>query len=93
MENSTDMPSKGKAHDDVVRDLNLKIIEVTTRIKEHYPQLTKFLEEMPIAAVTDEKNVDVTLRNLRSYYDSLNTMLNKYISEQPDNSNQIQFIN
>jgi hypothetical protein len=92
MKNSTDKPSKGKAHDDVERDLNLKIIEVTTRIKEHYPQLTKFLEEMPIA-VTEEKNVDVTLMNLRSYYDSLNTMLNKYISEQPDNSNQPQFIN
>jgi hypothetical protein len=38
---------------------------------------------MPIA-VADDKNVEITLRNLRSYYDSLNTMLNKYISEQPD---------
>ncbi len=92
MKNSTGKQSKSKTHDDAERDLNLMIIEVTTKIKDHYPQLTKFLEEMPIA-VADEKNVDVTLRNLRSYYDSLNTMLNKYISEQPDNSNQPQFIN
>ena len=83
MENSTSDPTKSHAYEDVERDLNLKIIEVTNRIKDHYPQLTKFLEEMPIA-VTDETNVEVTLRNLKSYYDSLNTMLNKYISEQPD---------
>jgi hypothetical protein len=91
MENSTDKPANSKAHDDLERDLNRKIIEITTRIKDHYPQLTKFLEEMPIAA-TDETNMEVTLRNLKSYYDSLNTMLNKYISEQSDNSNQSQFI-
>jgi len=83
MENTTDKPANSKAHDDMETDLNLRIIEITTRIKDHYPQLTKFLEEMPIA-VTDETNVEVTLRNLKSYYDSLNTMLNKYISEQPD---------
>jgi hypothetical protein len=92
MENTTDKPANSKAHDGMETELNLKIIEVTNRIKDHYPQLTKFLEEMPIA-VTDETNVEVTLRNLKSYYDSLNTMLNKYISEQPDNSNQTQFIN
>jgi hypothetical protein len=83
MENSTSDPTKSQAYEDVERDLNLKIIEVTNRIKDHYPQLTTFLDEMPIA-VADDKNVEITLRNLRSYYDSLNTMLNKYISEQPD---------
>ena len=83
MENSTDKPTNSKAHDDMENDLNLKIIEITTRIKDHYPQLTSFLDEMPIA-VTDEKNPEVTLRNLKSYYDSLNAILNKYISEQPD---------
>jgi hypothetical protein len=83
MENSTSDPTKSKAYEDAERDLNLKIIEVTKRIKDHYPQLTTFLDEMPIA-VADDKNVEITLRNLRSYYDSLNTMLNKYISEQPD---------
>jgi hypothetical protein len=83
MENSTSDPTKSQAYEDVERDLNLKIIEVTNRIKDHYPQLTRFLDEMPIA-VADDKNVEITLRNLRSYYDSLNTMLNKYISEQPD---------
>ncbi len=83
MENSTSDPTKSKAYEDMERDLNLKIIEVTNRIIDNYPQLTKFLSEMPIA-VKDDKNAEVTLRSLRSYYDSLNTLLNKYISEQSD---------
>ena len=70
-----------KVSEDLVRDLNLKIIRVTQEIKDHYPELTKFLEEMPVT-VPDEKDATITLRSLKSYYDSLNSILNNYISEQ-----------
>ena len=70
-----------KVSEDLVRDLNIKIMRVTQEIKDHYPELTKFLEEMPVT-VPDEKDATITLRSLKSYYDTLNSILNNYISEQ-----------
>ena len=80
MENSCEQHIN-KVSEDLVRDLNLKIIRVTQEIKDHYPELTKYLEEMPVT-VPDEKDATITLRSLKSYYDSLNSILNNYISEQ-----------
>jgi hypothetical protein len=70
-----------KVSEELVRDLNLKIMRVTQEIKDHYPELTKFLEEMPVT-VPDDKDINITLKSLKSYYDSLNSVLNNYISEQ-----------
>lgn len=83
MENLTDKQLKSKEHEDLERDLNLKIIQVTMKIKDHYPELIKFLEEIPVT-IPDETNMEITLKNLKSYYDSLNSMLNKYILEQSE---------
>ena len=80
MENSCEQHIN-KVSEDLVRDLNIKIMRVTQEIKDHYPELTKFLEEMPVT-VPDEKDATITLRSLKSYYDSLNSILNNYISEQ-----------
>ena len=80
MENSCEQHIN-KVSEDLVRDLNLKIMRVTQEIKDHYPELTKFLEEMPVT-VPDEKDATIKLRSLKSYYDSLNSILNNYISEQ-----------
>lgn len=83
MENLTNKQLKSKEHEDLERDLNLKIIQVTMKIKDHYPELIKFLEEIPVT-IPDETNMEITLKNLKSYYDSLNSMLNKYILEQSE---------
>jgi hypothetical protein len=81
MKNLTDKQLKQKEHEDLERELNLKIMQVTTEIKDHYPELIKFLDEMPVT-VPDEKDMEITLKNLKSYYDSLNSILNNYITEQ-----------
>ena len=81
MENLTDKQLKSKEHEDLERDLNLKIMQLTQEIKDHYPELIKFLDEMPVT-IPDEKDVEITLKSLKSYSDSLNTILNDYISEQ-----------
>jgi len=81
MENLNNKQRKSKEHEDIERELNLKIMQVTTEIKSHYPELIKFLEEMPVT-VPDETNMEITLTNLKSYYDSLSSVLNNYISEQ-----------
>ena len=83
MKTPTDNQLKSKEHEDLERDLNLKIMQVTTEIKVHYPELMKFTEEIPVT-IPDEKNMEITLKNLKSYYDSLSSMLNKYILEQSE---------
>lgn len=61
--------------------LNTKILKVIMTIREHYPELIKFLEELT-DAIPDKKDPDITLKNLSAYYETLQSMLNKYILEQ-----------
>lgn len=63
-------------------DLNADILKLTMRIKEQHPELSSFIEEMPVT-IPDEKNPEITRTNLTAYYDSLNALLNKYIQEHP----------
>lgn len=60
------------------KELNSKILKLTMRIKDKYPELSKYLEEMPVT-IPDEKNPKITPENLNAYYTSLNAILNKYI--------------
>lgn len=63
------------------KNLNSKILEITMRITNQYPELSKYLEEMPVT-IPDAKHPEITLENLNAYYNSLTTILNKYILEQ-----------
>ena len=62
------------------KDLNAKILKITMTIKDQYPELSQYLEEMQ-DTIPDQKYPEITLKNLRSYYDSLSAILNKYILE------------
>ncbi|MBC7863696.1 MAG: hypothetical protein IAF38_12025 [Bacteroidia bacterium] len=64
------------------KELNAKILKITMRIKDQHPELSKYIEEMQVTIPSD-KNPEVTLAHLRTYYESLNTMLGKYILEHP----------
>ncbi|MCE9539646.1 MAG: hypothetical protein K8R85_10560 [Bacteroidetes bacterium] len=57
-------------------------MKITLKIKDQYPELSKYIEEMPVT-IPDEKKPEITLKNLNSYYDSLNDVLNKYLLEHP----------
>ena len=70
-------------------DLNLKILKTTLLIKDKYPELSKYIEEMKVT-IPDETNPQITLKNLQAYYDSLNSMLNNYILEHPEKTKQKQ---
>lgn len=72
-------------NEEIEKDLNAKILKVTMTIKEHYPELVGFLEEMP-ETIPDEKDPEITLKNLSAYYESLNSMLSKYKLEHPKGS-------
>lgn len=64
------------------KELNSKILKITMTIKEKYPELSKYIEEMQ-ETIPDEKNPDITLQNLKKYADSLTSMLSNYILEHP----------
>lgn len=63
--------------------LNSKILKITMIIKDKYPELSKFIEEMP-ETIPTEKNPEITQKNLQEYFVTLNSMLNKYLLEHPE---------
>ncbi|MBV5314317.1 MAG: alpha/beta fold hydrolase [Prolixibacteraceae bacterium] len=64
------------------KELNAKILRITMVIKDHYPELSKYLDEMPVT-IPSEKDPEVTLNLLKEYYESLHSILNKYKIEFP----------
>jgi len=69
-------------YEQIERDLNSDILKITMRIKDYYPELSKYLEEMP-ETIPSENDPEITLKNLKSYYESLNSLLNKYKEDSP----------
>jgi len=82
MENKSTNNSGPENDKDAEKDLNAKILKITMMIKDQYPELSQFLEEMP-TTIPNEKHPDVNLQNLKNYYDSLTALLNKYKLEHP----------
>ena len=79
-------PEKTYNNEDAEADLNSKILKITVTIMDRYPELSKYIEEMPVT-IPNEKNTDVTLNNLRTYYESMSLILNKYKPEHPSIEN------
>ncbi len=87
MENNKSIIPSTSKHDFVTqaeseKDLNAKILAITMTIKEKHPELSKFIEEMPVS-IPDEIHPEITIKNLQAYYDSLNALLIKYMLEKP----------
>ena len=58
-------------------DLNDDILKITMLIEEKFPELSKYVDEMPVSA-PDAVNPAVNQKNLQDYYDSLLALLKKY---------------
>jgi two-component system OmpR family response regulator len=61
------------------KEFNSRILKITMNIMEKHPELYKYIEEMS-ETIPDSFDPEVNLKNLKTYYDSLNAMLNKYVS-------------
>lgn len=59
------------------KELNTKIIDVTMQIQKEFPELSKYLNEMPITIPTD-KNPEISSSILKIYYESLLRLLTSY---------------
>lgn len=58
-------------------DLNNKIIAITMRIQKEFPELSKYLNEMPITIPVDD-NPKINADILNNYYESLFEFLSSY---------------
>lgn len=56
---------------------NAKILEITLTIQHQFPELSKYMAEMPVT-MPDEKHPEITLNNLSGYYESLENLLKNY---------------
>lgn len=64
------------------KQLNDDILKIIMTIKEQSPELSKYLEELPLT-IPDDESPEIALRNLEEYYESLKSLLKKYQLEHP----------
>lgn len=69
--------TKNLVYEHLENYLNSRILKITTIIKNQYPELLEFLNEMPVA-IPSEMSPEITLNNLKTYGESLNSLLKKY---------------
>lgn len=67
------------------KELNEDILKITMLIQEKYPELSKFITEMPVT-VPNTESPEINNQHLLNYYDSLKTLVDKY-KEAPENTN------
>lgn len=65
--------------------LEQNIIKITTTIKQEYPELSKFIIEMP---ENNSESEEVTIKSLEEYYNSLEDLLNKYAKTHSETENK-----
>ncbi len=58
-------------------ELNEKIVKITMTIQSEFPELMKFLNEMPVT-IPDAKNPEINSIILEDYFNSLQNLLRKY---------------
>jgi len=59
------------------KELNADILKVTSTIAARFPELSKYISEMPLSN-TGAGEGDVHLKSLEDYYESLDTLLKNY---------------
>jgi hypothetical protein len=57
--------------------INADILKITMTIQEKFPELSKYIMEMPVTN-PDEISPKINLKNLTEYYNSLEALLKKY---------------
>jgi len=59
------------------RQLNADILQITLKIREKYPELTKYISEMP-ETIPNQEFPEINAKILKEYYDSLKEIMTKY---------------
>ena len=59
------------------QELNSAILEITQTILNKYPELTKYIEEMPVT-IPNTDQPEINHKHLENYYNSLVALVNGY---------------
>ena len=62
-------------------EINKDIVKTTLRIQEEFPELSKYIIEMPVT-IPNVANPEITTDNLKDYSESLNELVTKYSKEK-----------
>jgi hypothetical protein len=73
-------------------DINESILKITMLIRNEFPELMKFLNEMPVT-IPSEKSPEINNKILRDYYNSLANLLQKYAPNHQIFTNNSQIKN
>ncbi len=68
-------------------EINAKILKLTMVIRDNYPELYEYINEMPVTIPVDN-NPEINIKNLLKYYHSLLTWFRNYVAEH-----QLNYIN
>ncbi len=60
------------------------ILEITMAIEELYPELSKYLDELPTeVSETDHPNLEISRNSLACYHQTLDALLTGYADHHP----------
>jgi hypothetical protein len=59
------------------QELTNDILKITMMINEKFPELSKYITEMPVT-IPDTDNPEINIENLLDYKESLEALLKKY---------------
>lgn len=59
------------------KEINSDILEITLKIKNNYPELTKYLKEIPVS-IPDQEHPEINIKTLQEYYNYLESIFEKY---------------
>lgn len=62
-------------------EISNDIVKTTLRIQEDFPELSKYIGEMPVT-IPNVANPEITTDNLKDYSESLNELVTKYSKEK-----------
>ena len=60
------------------KELNEAILKITSKINNEYPELSKYLLEIPIT-IPEVNSPEINIKILTDYYETLENILKKYI--------------
>lgn len=58
-------------------ELKKDIVNITMKIQQEYPELSKYITEMPVK-ISDKNNEEINIKNLQDYHSSLAAVLQNY---------------
>jgi hypothetical protein len=68
--------------------LNAEILKITLLMQKEYPELTKYISEMPVT-IPNVESPEINNKILKEYYDSVEAIMKKYAQNHVEKDNLI----